>query len=173
MTMRRMPVLAQSVGCTGSPCLSQPGSSPADPTQIVSWLLGPTDPSSVPGSVSVIPSMTQDMGFYKNYYYQLNNLNGVPLTGPGYQVTEWITGENPGDINSNGQYSTVVNGVIGPDRTGFTDSPPDEPYVRSVFQNFTVSYQGVNYDLSTVFMHTTTVTGPPYTVTINTTTVVP
>ena|ERR1700678_50687 len=141
---------AQSQGCVGSPCLSQPSTIPLIPSLPG---LNDVDPNLAPASMTIDNSMTQDMGYYKFYYYQLNNVYGDALTGPGYEETEWITGDNPGDVNSNGQYSAVQNGVFGADRVGFS-APPNSVSNQVTYQNFPVIYEGTIYNLSTVFQHT-------------------
>jgi hypothetical protein len=98
----------------GSPCLSQPSITPLFPN--LGLLNDDVDITQVPASMTIASST--DYGYFKYYTYELNNVFGEPLTGPGYTATEWVTGANPGDINSNGQYSAVQNGLFCCDKVG-------------------------------------------------------
>jgi hypothetical protein len=165
MTMRRMPVLAQSA-CVGSPC--QPSSTE---NSTLFSLSGMDYDPSVPASMSIVG--TQDMGYYKIYTYQLVNLGGEPLTDPGYSVAEYVSSSDGSATDtSNGIYLPLSDGQLS-DRVGFLN-PPTGPQITVATQTFTALYQGYFYDLSTVFQHTTVSSGSNnYNVSITTTVIQP
>jgi hypothetical protein len=104
------------------------------------------DPTA-PASVSIIAS--SNYGMASVFQYQLNNQNGEPLTGSGYYVAEYMSGDSGN--NSNGHYISAPNGVV-TDNVGFIiQADANRHYVAT--QTFTALYQGYFSDLSTVFQH--------------------
>lgn len=105
------------------------------------------DTSGYPASVSVVGSTNAGMSSY--FQYQLNDQNGMPLTGPGSCVAEYMTGAS-GD-NTNGIYKSAPSGVV-TDHVGFILQPDANTHYMST-QTFSALSAGYFYALSTVLQH--------------------
>ena len=123
----------------------------------------------IPAQFVILQQKTQNMGSFSYFFYQLQNKEGVPLKGNGYGVEEHISPEVQ-VTTSEGRFAPVIDGVL-TDIVGLANfvkvggiSVPtslrlDPEIVDSglYFQTFTVQYKNKNYNLPTVFVHTTTI----------------
>ncbi len=122
---------------------------------------------SVPYKLAILNPEGEAHGSYSTFYYQLEDVNGTPITGSGYSLEETIT---PADENSpmtntntsNGQFVPMKNGVaadiVGWARkdplTGqFVSVTPPPTAIYFYDQTFAVQYQGQIYNLNELFVH--------------------
>lgn len=120
----------------------------------------------IPSQFVVLQNNTINEGSFSYFYYQLENAEGRALTGSGYAVEEHIV-PSKGVHTSEGTFVPLTNGVA-QDVVGFADwvggqpvpviIPTDELVADGVFsQTFTVSYSGQTYNLTTEFLHVSSV----------------
>jgi hypothetical protein len=112
-----------------------------------------SDESAVPSGVQVEPSKTTSdaaeskaMGFHvDDWFYQLTNADGQPVTGKDYQVMENVAPAGPDVLTSNGEWPWIGGSEI-KDQVGSNGS-------SMVFQTFDVKYEGTTYSLPQEFVH--------------------
>lgn len=120
----------------------------------------------IPSQLVILQNDTINEGSFSYFYYQLENAEGQALTGSGYGVEEHI--EPSVNVHtSEGTFVPATAGVV-QDVVGFADWSSGQPtsvtlptnlvIIDDVFgQTFTVSYGGLEYDLTTVLQHQTSV----------------
>lgn len=119
----------------------------------------------IPVKFVILNKKTKDEGSFSYFYYQLENKEGQKLTGSGYSVEEHISPDT-GIVTSEGKFQPATNGVS-QDLVGYANFSGQNPapvHLSSdssggvmVLQTFTVRYQKRDYNLTTVFVHSTVV----------------
>jgi RHS repeat-associated protein len=128
---------------------------------------GGSGSSGIPDHVDIvgpseIPSGELGHGGANYWWYLLKNSQGKTLSGSGYGAEEHIEelmdrGLQIRDQTTEGHFTPVVQGYIR-DTVGLSSAPGSGTYMDyRVKQWFTISYKGVQYDLSTEFEHRVTV----------------
>lgn len=102
-----------------------------------------------PSSLQILYGMTEDMGSYSYFYYQLLNANGVSMGGPQYSLIEHIS---PVPAHNSNDQPVPGNGSIFRDQVGFS-APLTQNASFDAVQTFTVECGGNTYNLSTELIH--------------------
>lgn len=104
-----------------------------------------------PSKVVVLYNKTINMGSYSIFTYQLEDVNGTVLDGPGYSLAEDTTSQSP-IITSNFIFNPVINGTV-QDIIGWNGSLPTANQDIISSQSFIAQYKGQQYTLTTVLQH--------------------
>jgi hypothetical protein len=103
-----------------------------------------------PSQLAIIDS--QDKGSFTDYYYQLQDSSGNPITGLNI-ISEQV---NSVGQNSNGVYVAGNNGVF-LDAVGFQQNGhqyiPSSNFSYTTLQTFSVQYAGTYFTLTSEFAH--------------------
>jgi hypothetical protein len=115
------------------------------------------DQSAVPTGLQVEPSQTtfdaaatKEYGFHvDDWFYQLTNADGQPVTGKDYQAKESVVPAGDGTVTSNGQWPWIGGTKIRDQVGGSVSS--------ILFQTFDIKYNGQVYSLPQELVHEVTV----------------
>ena len=117
--------------------------------------------NNTPAKFVIEPAKTENHGPYSVFTYLLENSAGQALTGNGYGVQEHLWSERSArhhaHIAHNSENRFVpLSGGEARDRVGYLQSAPRQRNYN-VYQTFTVSYGGRDYNLHTEFEHETVI----------------
>ena len=135
---------------------------PAPPTPQQS--IQQNNPDAVPAHMTIASHEPKDANS-TNWHYNLTNSKGSTLKNDGYGAEEHITPTSRTgafqDIpisTSEGSFVPIHNGSV-VDNVGLGSAPDSGSNGESIVrQTFTIDFQGIKFDLSTVFQHDTVIT---------------
>jgi RHS repeat-associated protein len=120
--------------------------------------LGLCDNCGQPTSVKILYGMTENMGSYSIFSYQLLNANGVSMGGPQYSVIEHVT---PAPHFNTNDEPISMTGSIFADKVGYQAPQTQNVYDLNV-QTFDVQCGGQLYHLTTELAHISSYTNGSY-----------